>query len=165
MKFKNVLVTGAAGFIGYHLSKRLLKNGCIVTGIDNLNSYYDVSLKEARLQRLRHFESFSFFKMDISHKEAMEKIYTCTLCSRCETLCHVDIDFHKYWEEIRKWLVENGISPPENTITMYDNIANEEYKNPFMEPLPKRDEWYRDEYELPKKADIIYFIGCMTSYH
>jgi heterodisulfide reductase subunit D len=101
----------------------------------------------------------------ISLEEAMEKIYTCTLCGRCETICHVDIDFHKYWEEIRKWMVENGIKPPENTITMYENIANEEYRNPFMEPIPKRDEWYRDEFELPEKADIIYFIGCMTSYH
>jgi len=101
----------------------------------------------------------------ISLEEAMNKIYTCTLCSRCETICHVDIDFHKYWEEIRKWMVENGIKPPKNTIDMYNNIANEEYKNPFMEPIPKRDEWYRDEYQLPEKADTVYFIGCMTSYH
>ena len=101
----------------------------------------------------------------ISLEEAMTKIYTCTLCGRCETICHVDIDFHKYWEEIRKWMVENGIKPPQNTIDMYNNIANEEYKNPFMEPVPKRDEWYRDDYRLPEKADILYFIGCMTSYH
>lgn len=101
----------------------------------------------------------------ISLEEAMDKLYTCTLCGRCETICHVDIDFHKYWEEIRKWMVENGIKPPKNTIDMYDNIANKEYKNPFMEPVQKRDEWYRDEYKLPKKADTLYFIGCMTSYH
>ena len=74
-KFDRVLVTGAAGFIGYHLSKRLLENGLSVTGIDNLNSYYDVSLKEARLQRLKSFENFSFFKEDISDKEAMEKVF------------------------------------------------------------------------------------------
>jgi heterodisulfide reductase subunit D len=104
-------------------------------------------------------------KGKISLEEAMEKIFTCTLCSRCETICHVDIDFHKCWEDIRKWLVENGIQPPENTVAMYENIANKEFKNPFMEPIPKRDEWYRDEFQLPEKADIIYFIGCMTSYH
>ena len=75
MKLKNILVTGAAGFIGYHLSKRLLDNGFSVTGIDNLNSYYDVSLKEARLERLQSFENFSFFKEDISNKEAMEKVF------------------------------------------------------------------------------------------
>lgn len=101
----------------------------------------------------------------ISLEEAMTKIFTCTLCSRCETICHVDIDFHEYWLEIRKWMVENGIKPPQNTIDMYGYIANEGYKNPFMEPAPKRDEWYRDEYKLPEKADIVYFIGCMTSYH
>lgn len=104
-------------------------------------------------------------KGKISLEETMTKIYTCTLCSRCETVCHVDIDFHKYWEEIRKWMVENNIKPPQGTIDMYKNIANDGFKNPFMEPLSKRDEWYRDEYKLPNKADIVYFIGCMTSYH
>ena len=73
--FKNVLVTGAAGFIGYHLSKRLLEDGSRVTGIDNLNSYYDVSLKESRLERLKLFEKFSFLKEDISNKEAMNKVF------------------------------------------------------------------------------------------
>jgi len=69
------MITGAAGFIGYHLSKRLSENGCNVTGIDNLNPYYDVSLKKARLERLTPFEKFSFFKIDISDKEAMEKVF------------------------------------------------------------------------------------------
>jgi len=74
-KFNNVLVTGAAGFIGYHLCLRLLKGGCTVTGIDNLNPYYDVNLKEARLERLNPFNNFSFFKIDISEKEALEEIF------------------------------------------------------------------------------------------
>ena len=75
MKFNNVLVTGAAGFIGYHLCLRLLQDGCTVTGIDNLNPYYDVSLKEARLERLTPFENFSFFKIDIADKEALDNIF------------------------------------------------------------------------------------------
>jgi len=78
LEFNNVLVTGAAGFIGYHLSKRLLENGCKVTGIDNLNSYYDVGLKKARLEKLKLFKAFSFFKEDISNKERMEKIFEST---------------------------------------------------------------------------------------
>jgi UDP-glucuronate 4-epimerase len=78
LEFNNVLVTGAAGFIGYHLSKRLLENGCKVTGIDNLNSYYDVGLKKARLEKLKLFKAFSFFKEDISNKERMEKIFANT---------------------------------------------------------------------------------------
>jgi UDP-glucuronate 4-epimerase len=75
LEFNKVLVTGAAGFIGYHLSKRLLENDCSVTGIDSLNSYYDVSLKKARLEKLKSFETFSFCKEDISNKDAMEKIF------------------------------------------------------------------------------------------
>ena len=75
LEFNNVLITGAAGFIGFHLSKRLLEDGVRVTGIDNLNSYYDVSLKEARLEKLEPFEDFFCFKEDISNKEAMEKIF------------------------------------------------------------------------------------------
>ena len=74
-KFTKVLVTGAAGFIGYHLSKRLLQNGCYVTGIDNLNPYYDVRLKAARLDKLTPFENFSFSKIDLSDPKALEKIF------------------------------------------------------------------------------------------
>jgi UDP-glucuronate 4-epimerase len=73
--FKNVLVTGAAGFIGYHLCLRLLQDGYTVTGVDNLNPYYDVSLKEARLERLTPFGNFSFFKIDIADKEALDNIF------------------------------------------------------------------------------------------
>ncbi|MCD4788112.1 MAG: NAD-dependent epimerase, partial [Desulfobacterales bacterium] len=71
-------MTGAAGFIGFHLSMRLLKNGCHVTGIDNLNPYYDVKLKEARLEKLTSFENFSFYKMDISDKKSLEEIFNNT---------------------------------------------------------------------------------------
>jgi len=78
LKFNNVLITGAAGFIGYHLSKRLLEDDFSVTGIDNLNSYYDVGLKKARLEKLEPFKNFSFLKKDISDKEAMEKIFGIT---------------------------------------------------------------------------------------
>jgi len=80
MKFKytNVLVTGAAGFIGYHLSKRLLENGCHVAGLDNLNPYYDVQLKKDRLERLTSFENFSFYKMDLADKKALEEIFEST---------------------------------------------------------------------------------------
>jgi UDP-glucuronate 4-epimerase len=72
---RTVLVTGAAGFIGFHLSRRLLKEGCLVTGIDSLNSYYDVRLKEARLEKLTPFENFSFVKMDLSDREDMENVF------------------------------------------------------------------------------------------
>lgn len=72
---KSALITGAAGFIGFHLSKRLLENGCTVTGIDNLNPYYDVSLKEARLSILKRYEAFSFVKCDLSDQIRMEELF------------------------------------------------------------------------------------------
>ena len=56
---KNILVTGAAGFIGFHLSNRLLAEGCNVVGLDNLNDYYDPALKRARLELLMPYPAFT----------------------------------------------------------------------------------------------------------
>jgi UDP-glucuronate 4-epimerase len=64
-------ITGAAGFIGYFLCKSLLEKGCSVVGFDNINDYYDVNLKQDRLNQLRPFESFTFIKGDISDKNAL----------------------------------------------------------------------------------------------
>jgi UDP-glucuronate 4-epimerase len=71
----NVLVTGAAGFIGYHVSKRLLDRGDQVTGVDNLNDYYDPKLKEARLARLQGREGFRFVRLDISESSGMRRLF------------------------------------------------------------------------------------------
>jgi len=70
-----VMVTGAAGFIGYHVSNRLLEDGDEVLGIDNLNDYYDVSLKQARLAQIQEHERFSFHKIDLSNREAIAKLF------------------------------------------------------------------------------------------
>lgn len=72
---KTYLITGAAGFIGYFLSKKLLEQGCRVIGIDNINDYYDVSLKYARLEQLKPFEKFTFIKGDISDKDMITKTF------------------------------------------------------------------------------------------
>lgn len=72
---KTYLITGAAGFIGYYLSKRLLEQGCIVIGVDNINDYYDVNLKYTRLEKLKPFEKFTFIKGDISDKDAIMNIF------------------------------------------------------------------------------------------
>jgi len=71
-----IFITGAAGFIGFHTALRLLKAGEIVVGVDNLNDYYDVELKEARLAELAVFETFTFVKGDISDKGAMEALWS-----------------------------------------------------------------------------------------
>jgi len=72
MKF---LVTGAAGFIGFHTSQYLLERGDSVIGIDNLNDYYDPSLKEARLLKLNDNNNFSFHKIDIIDKDAIDTVF------------------------------------------------------------------------------------------
>ena len=70
-----VLVTGAAGFIGYHVSRRLLERGDEVVGVDNLNDYYDPSLKEARLEMLRAFDGFRLEREDVGDKAAIERAF------------------------------------------------------------------------------------------
>jgi len=72
----HILVTGAAGFIGYHLSEKLLARGDTVTGLDNLNDYYEVSLKEARLDRLNTQPAFTFVRADLQDRPAMEALFT-----------------------------------------------------------------------------------------
>ena len=73
-KFNNVLVTGAAGFIGFHLSRRLLVDGCKVIGLDNMNDYYDVTLKEKRLAILQDSDGFTFVKADLSDREGIRDL-------------------------------------------------------------------------------------------
>lgn len=70
-----ILVTGAAGFIGSSLAIRLLERGDEVVGIDNLNDYYDVNLKLARLERLKDYSRFKFIKLEISDRTAMEELF------------------------------------------------------------------------------------------
>lgn len=72
MKF---LVTGAAGFIGYHVSGRLLADGHQVIGIDNLSDYYDVSLKQARLDGLRAYDAFRFHKLDLADRQGIARLF------------------------------------------------------------------------------------------
>tara|TARA_B100000886_G_C20408256_1_gene485814 strand:- start:28 stop:1053 length:1026 start_codon:yes stop_codon:yes gene_type:complete len=76
-----ILVTGAAGFIGFHLSKALINRGFFLVAIDNLNEYYDQNLKKSRLQILRELSKecktqFSFFKEDITNKESIKRIFS-----------------------------------------------------------------------------------------
>ncbi len=70
-----VLVTGAAGFIGSFVATKLLERGDEVVGLDNLNDYYDVNLKRARLERLRAYDKFSFEKLDLADRSGMEQLF------------------------------------------------------------------------------------------
>lgn len=70
-----ILVTGVAGFIGFHIAKFLLERGDEVTGIDNLNDYYDVTLKNSRLEQLTSYSDFHFHKIDIANRKAIENLF------------------------------------------------------------------------------------------
>lgn len=74
-EFKNVLVTGAAGFIGFHLCRQLLKGDVQITGIDNLNPYYDVGLKKDRLKNILSAPNFEFVKMDMADRSGMQDLF------------------------------------------------------------------------------------------
>lgn len=70
-----ILVTGAAGFIGFHLTRRLLERGDEVVGFDNLNDYYDVTLKEARLKQLEGRDGFTFLRGDLADRDGMARLF------------------------------------------------------------------------------------------
>src|SRR5712691_5491203 len=70
-----ILVTGAAGFIGYHVAQRLLDRGDRVVGLDNLSPYYDPKLKEARLAQLRRSHGFTFAHVDIADTDSMQELF------------------------------------------------------------------------------------------
>jgi UDP-glucuronate 4-epimerase len=86
MKSSSYLVTGAAGFIGYHLSEALLANGHTVVGLDNLSNYYDVQLKRDRLARLRRHSEFMFVRMDMSNREGVRQLFR---NARFDTVFHL----------------------------------------------------------------------------
>lgn len=70
-----ILVTGAAGFIGYHVARRLLEGGRSVVGLDNLNAYYDPTLKEARLEELAKYSGFQFARLDLADRAGMAALF------------------------------------------------------------------------------------------
>lgn len=73
---KQILITGSAGFIGYHLTQKAMSLGYVVIGIDNLNDYYDVSLKEARLDNLRKLPGFRFEQIDLADAKALNQLFS-----------------------------------------------------------------------------------------
>lgn len=83
---KTILVTGSAGFIGFHTTKKLLETGNIVIGADNFNDYYDPSLKEARNTILESFNNFKLYRGDLSDESLVEQIFT---DNKIDSICHL----------------------------------------------------------------------------
>jgi len=86
IEYQTVLVTGSAGFIGFHVASRLLDMGKRVVGVDNLNPYYDVKLKEARTDLLRKRSEFYFYRLDLEDFEGMERVFK---KHGPEVICHL----------------------------------------------------------------------------
>lgn len=73
---KTYLITGATGFVGFYLSRNILDKGCRVVGIDNMNDYYDIGLKKKRLELLSDYEGFTFLKVDLADKQALDEVFS-----------------------------------------------------------------------------------------
>lgn len=108
-----ILVTGAAGFIGFHLCRRLLARGDVVLGLDNLNSYYEVSLKQARLAHLTPQAGFSFVQTDLADRPAMEQLFSVE---------QFDIVIHLAAQAGVRYSLENPHAYVDSNLTGFMNI-------------------------------------------
>ena len=108
-----ILVTGVAGFIGYHLASRLLAEGNEVYGIDNLNDYYDVNLKQARLQQILPYNNFTFDCLDISGRAAVAELFTAT---------HFDVVVHLAAQAGVRYSLQNPHAYVDSNLVGFTNI-------------------------------------------
>lgn len=118
---KTILVTGAAGFIGFHLTKRLLLSGYRVAGVDSLNDYYDPALKRARLSELTAFERFSFTEGDLAENELVERLFAET---------KPDVVVHLAAQAGVRYSIENPRAYIESNIVGFFNVLEAVRHNP-----------------------------------
>ena len=118
---KTILVTGAAGFIGYHLSKRLLLGGYRVVGVDSMNDYYDPQLKRARLGELAAFERFSFTEGDLAENELVEKLFAGT---------KPDVVVHLAAQAGVRYSIENPRAYIESNVIGFFNVLEQARHHP-----------------------------------
>lgn len=101
-------------------------------------------------------------KLDSQTAEQLrECVFMCTSCGMCEEVCHVDIEFIEFWEDIKEWVVKT-IGKTESQKKMYDRIK--EFKNPFGEPAETRGAWLPEDIKLSETPEVIFFGGCTESY-
>ena len=110
-----ILVTGCAGFIGMHTCLRLLKDGYEVLGVDNLDAYYDVNLKRARLKRIKAFDKFTFIKLDIVNRKKIEGLFD---------QCDVQRVIHLAAQPGVRYSIRNPYSYIRNNIAGFLNVLD-----------------------------------------
>jgi len=110
---QSYLVTGAAGFIGYHLCEALLARGCCVLGVDNLSPYYDVRIKHARLDRLREHPKFLFLRLDLAEREAVSRLFADT---------QFDAVFHMAAQAGVRYSIENPHAYIDSNVSAFVNV-------------------------------------------
>lgn len=98
-------------------------------------------------------------------------IYSCTSCGACNVVCHENIKLSDFWEEIKEWLVKDGIKPLQAHKDLYNRISDPNKRNPFLdEKDPKRDTlenrgaWLPENIKLSTEPDVLFFVGCTSSY-
>jgi len=101
-----VLITGVAGFIGFHTAKKLLEKGYQIIGIDNINNSYDIKLKEYRLSKLKLYQNFTFYKQDIANLKQLNKIFS---LNKIEKIIHLagKAGVRKSLEEPQEYITSN----------------------------------------------------------
>lgn len=112
-KDKTILITGAAGFIGYHLSKLLLEKGLTIYGYDSINDYYDVQLKHTRLHLLNQYDKFHFIKGDLVEMASLESVFKAY---------HPDIVVNLAAQAGVRYSIENPLSYMHSNIIGFFNI-------------------------------------------
>jgi heterodisulfide reductase subunit D len=95
-------------------------------------------------------------------EEFVDAVFQCTGCARCHTVCHVGIEFAEFWEKVREWIVDQGVGPKPVHKKIDERIGK--VKNPYGEPMEKRDAWWPSDVPRAENPDVIFFAGCTASY-
>ena len=103
------------------------------------------------------------FQKDKEYKQGVVKsLYICAGCGACNIICPVKIELSDRWEQLKEWLFIEGYAPLEGHKPIRERVAA--HRNPFNEPVEKRDAWLPEEVELSSEPEIMYFVGCTESY-
>jgi len=94
--------------------------------------------------------------------EFVERVYNCTACGYCQIACHTEIKFNDRWEQLKEWLVSNGVGPLERHKALRTRTLAKH--NPYDEPHEKREDWIPKGAKRSVNPEVLYFVGCTASY-